>query len=185
MISGPTRTDGLRTYFGNKSDYVRNFFEKVPVLIDSSLGIDIVLAYVFFRLEYGQRLILYSGVRKLHKTNSELTWDAIETHDLKRKDFMNLFKIIYGFPIKKYAKDDLKIAEKFRDYLMHGKDIKTTQMIEAIGRVLDYSSKINEQVDQKCGFKPFSNLRGLTGAGKSLDKSTSRWVLKGMGFNLD
>ena len=51
-------------------------------MIHSGFSLDILLAYLFFRIEQGQRQTLYCGARKPHKTESTLTWRALDTHDL-------------------------------------------------------------------------------------------------------
>jgi len=187
MTKLPSQTRTLRTFYDKRTEEVRGFFDKLPTLLDADLGIDIILAYTFFSLESGQRLVLFSGARKRHRTDSSLTWQAIETHDLKRKDFQNLFKLLYGFQISKDAHDLLKQAEDTRDALMHGQNVSTRQMIQAISKVLRYCEEMNKKIFSKsdCKFKPFTgDRRGFTGSAGSFDKSTSRWVLKGMGFNI-
>lgn len=59
------------------------------------------------------------------------------------------------------------------------------QLRNAIAAVLQYAEEINEQLEKKAGIKPFCNsLKGFKGRKTPLDRSTTRWVLKGMGFNI-
>jgi hypothetical protein len=168
-------------------DEIRAFFSDFPNLIDSAFSLDILLAYLFFRIEQGQRQTLYYGARKLHKTESSLTWEAIDAHDLTRAGFKKLFKTIYGFDLSKAATDYLTDAEKIRDRLMHGKAVTEKEKREAISKVMQYAKEMNDliAINKSLGFKPFSgNLRGIVGRLTSLDKSTTRWILKGMGFTI-
>ncbi len=71
---------------------VQTFFADLPALIESDFSLNIVLAYAFFRIEQGQRQTLYCGARKLHRTESTLTWKAIDLHDLTREGFQGAFQ---------------------------------------------------------------------------------------------
>lgn len=176
---------GLRNLYNDRPAEVQKFFADFPALVDSSFPLDILLAYVFFRMEQGQHLSLYCGARKLHKTDSELTWKALDLHHLTRDGFKELFHTIYGFKIDKTTLDCIEKAENFRDKMMHGKMVQEKDEREAISRVLHYAERMNNLISskQKAGFKPFSgNLKGFVGRLESLDQATTRWILKGMGF---
>jgi hypothetical protein len=176
---------GIKTQHASLPEEIRAFFPEVPELIDSSFSLDILLAYLFFRIEQGQRLTLYCGARKLHRTESTLTWKAIDSHDLTRAGFRDLFRTIYGFDMDKAAADSLADAEKIRDKLMHGKVLTEKDKREAISKVMHYAKEVNDliAVKKSLGFKPFcGDLRGFVGRLEPLDRSTTRWILKGMGF---
>lgn len=51
--------------------------------------------------------------------------------------------------------------------------------------VLLYAKKFNEFIYGIGSFKPFGSLIGFKGGTKTLDDSTSRWILKGIGFLID
>jgi hypothetical protein len=178
---------GLRNLYNRLPVEVQGLFGEMPALLDGNLSLDIVLAYVFFRVEQGQHVTLYCGARKLHKTESDLTWQALDGHHMTRDEFRNLFKTIYGFPIGADALDCITKAETIRDRVMHGKRVGEPDKREAVCRVLQYPAMMNELIaDTKgLGFRPFSgNLRGIVGRLEHLDKSTTRWILKGMGLTL-
>ncbi len=178
---------GLKNLYSSLSADVQAFFGDFPALVDSAFSLDILLAYVFFRMEYGQRLTLYCGARKLHKTESSLTWCALDVQHITREDFRDLFSKIYGFPIDDTTSACIKDAEGIRDRLMHGRDLEESDKREAVSKALQYAERMNDLIERKKahGLKPFSgDLRGFAGRGESLDKSTTRWILKGMGFTL-
>ena len=186
-IAIPASRPRLRKLYDTLPPEARGFFGEVPGLLDADLSLDIVLAYVFFRVEQGQHLTLYCGARKLHKTESTLTWQALDDHHMTRDEFRSLFKTIYGFPIHKDTLDCIARAETIRDRVMHGKRVTEADKREAIARVLQYASLMNQQVSvtEAAGFKPFSkDLRGFAGRLPHLDKATTRWILKGMGFSV-
>ncbi len=183
----PKTRKGIKKLHASSPVEVQSFFADLPALIDSAFSLEIVLAYVFFRVEYGQRLTLYCGARKLHKTESSLTWKAIDAHDLTRKGFKELFQTIYGFAVSKAAADSLADAVGIRDRLMHGKGLTDREKREAVSKVLHYAEQMNEliAVRKTLGFRPFcGDLRGFVGRLGVLDKSTTRWILKGMGFTI-
>ena len=41
---------------------------------------------------------------------------------------------------------------------------------------------MNDWVYQAAGVRPFGDKRGFKGRAEALDKSTTRWILKGMGL---
>jgi hypothetical protein len=183
MVSIVKTRPGLKKAYASCSPEVRGFFGDLPALVDSVFSLDIILAYMFFRLELGQALSLYYGARKLHKIDADLAWSAVDTHHMTRDSYLVFFECIYGSPIAKAAVKSLQVAEKTRDRLMHGKSVTDPQRRDAICRVMDYAARINILAASKDGPKPFDDdHRGFAGASEPLDKATSRWILKGMGF---
>ncbi len=184
----PKTKKGLLAFYNSMPREVQAFFADVPHLVSGGFSLDVSLAYIFFRLEKGQRLALFCGARKLHKTESSLTWKAIDSHELTRNGFRELFRTIFGYDLSEQASGDIKRAEAIRDDLMHGRDVSEAKKREAIALALDYARAMNNLVanTKKSGFKPYSSdLRGFVGRLASLDKATTRWILKGMGFKLD
>ena len=183
-ISIPGKRLGLKNVYSSMPDEVRSFFVDLPALIDSKFSLDIALAYMFFRIELGQRQMLYYGARKLHRTETQLTWKAIDLHHFTRKEIKDKFKTIYGFRISNTADQYIADAEKVRDKLMHGIKPTEKELREAICRAMYYVKEINELVAKKYDFYPISGYqRGISGRSKPLDKSTTKWILMGMGFD--
>ena len=185
-INIPPSRPGLRNLFNTLGSDITGFYSEFNDLVDSTLPLHVLLAYVFFRLEQGQLLALYLGSRKLQRTDSELTWKALDSQRIDRETFLTYFETIYSFPIPQPIREIIVPAEKIRDRLMHGKIVTDPNLREAIARPLYYSLEINNLIAQKInGLRPFvSDLRGVIGRLESLDKPTSRWILKGMGFQL-
>jgi hypothetical protein len=168
------------------SNDVQGYFSDLPALVASSFGSEIILAYAFLRLEQGQYQTLYCAARKLHKTETDLTKRALDRQHMTRGAYLEFFKTILGFPIDNNIQSIIEAAEEIRDRVVHGKRVSETEKLEAISRVLHYSDRMNEfiAVHKKLRFRPFSErIRGFSGSLSSLDKATTRWILKGMGFN--
>ena len=87
--------------------------------------------------------------------------------------------------IPKKLVSSIEEAESVRDDVMHGSSKSAPKKRKAIGIVLRYAEEMNEFVDDEAGIRPFSDdLRGFKGRASSLDKKTTRWILKGMDFNV-
>lgn len=174
---------GLLNRFNAAPPEIRSYFEHVPKLIDE-FPLDVCLSYVFAQLERAQNAILYCGVVKLHRADAALAKTTIDVHRMTRPDFKAKFETVFAKPIPSATSDLLQKAEEARDRVMHGKKTTDDEKRNAVASVLDYAEAINGLVSGSAGFKPFGDLRGFKGAAQSLDKSTTRWLLKGMGFTI-
>lgn len=175
---------GLKNAFAACSKDVRGYFEHIPRLLDE-FPMDVCLSYVFARLELGQNMALYCGAVRIHRADGEVAKNAISTHHMTRPGFVELYKTVFDVDLPKAAHADLEKAEKTRDKIMHGKGADDGEIRNAIAQVLEYAEEVNKQLGAKHGFKPFGPLRGFAGGkAKRLDKRTSRFLLKGMGFSI-
>ena len=172
---------GLRKAFKDASEDIQAYFEHLPDLLDQ-FPMDVCLAYAFSRLELGQNMALYCGAVRIHKVNSEVARNAVSKQHMTRESFIELYKTVFDVNLPRTAHADLRSAAKTRDAIMHGKTATDNDVRNAIARVLEYADEINKQLQRKHGLKPFGNLKGFAGRSKKLDKRTSRFVLKGMGF---
>jgi len=174
---------GLLNRFNAAPAEIRAYFEHVPKLI-ADFPLDVCLSYVFAQVERAQNSILYCGVVKLHRADATLARTAIDVHHMTRPEFKAKFETVLGKAIPPATSDLLAKAEDARDRVMHGKQTTDEEKRNAVASVLDYAEAINQLVSSIAGFKPFGDLRGFKGAAQSLDKSTTRWLLKGMGFTI-
>jgi len=175
---------GLIREHGLCSREVQEYFKHLPKLV-AEFPLDVCLSYLFARMEQGQNVALYCGIVKVHKANATLAWQAIQSLHITRGEFRRKFTAIFGADPAKAAQKDLEVAEKVRDAVMHGKSVTEAQKRNAIAAVLWYAEEINKQLGSVAGFKPFrASLKGFKGRARSLDKSATRWMLKGMGFDI-
>jgi len=172
---------GLKKAYNSCSKEVREYFEHISELLDD-FPMDVCLAYVFARLELGQNMALYCGAVRIHRVNAEVARNAVGTHHMTRENFVALYKTVFDLDLPSDAHADLKSAEKTRDMIMHGKGANDDTIRNAIARVLEYAEEINKKLHAKYGLKPYGSLQGFAGKSKKLDKRTSRFLLKGMGF---
>jgi len=67
---------------------------------------------------------------------------------------------------------------------MHGKSVIAVDLRKAISSIFDYAEALDSEVQKLSGVRPFGDLRGFKGRSQPLDKTTSKWLLKGLGFSL-
>lgn len=127
-------------------------------------------------------MTIYCSVVKLHRVHTEVASVAVNNHHMNRDGFKHLFKDITGKPLRAATMARIAAAEKVRDKLLHGKSTTEEQKRQAVADILEYAEAFNSDVHAICGVRPFGKLKGFKGRAKPLDKSTSRWVLKGMGI---
>ena len=174
---------GILDEYSTAPSLVQNYFAYLPGLL-GGFPLDVCLSYAFSQVEVAHNMTLYCGVVRLHRANSQLARTAIDTHHMTRKDFKEKFKTVFGQDIPDKVSSKLTAAEDVRDKVMHGKSATAKEKRETLANVIEYAVAFNSLVSGIASFRPFGDLRGFKGRAQSLDKSTTRWVLKGMGFSI-
>lgn len=183
MSMSVPRTRGLLNQFDRCSDEVRSYYEHFPKLAEE-FPWDVTISYLFARVELAHNMTLYCGMVKQHKVDTGIARTAVDNRHMTRDGFKELFKAIMGKSLKHSIIAKMKEAEKIRDKILHGKSVKDEDKRKAIADIIAYADLYNSFVFDIGGFKPFGPLQGFKGRGAPLDKSTSRWIVKGMGFEL-
>jgi len=169
--------------FKKAPTFIQEYFKYLPDLV-ANFPWDVSIGYLFTRIEYAKHMTIYCGILKLHSADSTLTWKAIENLQMTREQFINLFKIVFRQPIESSILKKLRDSENVRDMVVHGKNPHDSKIRKAMVDAIDFCIQFNDYVYKRAGFRPMAKLVGFKGRKKSLDKSTTRWLLKGMGFNL-
>lgn len=175
---------GVRNRLVEAPEEVQFYLEPVAELIERYPW-EVSLSYLFARVEKAHIMSLYCGVVKLHKTDAGLAATAVDQFENTRHQFQIMFENIFGKPIPKRTRKMLETAQGVRDRALHGKNVIDKDYRAAVVSIIEYASEFNQHCSQLAGFRPFGDLRGYKGASASLDRSTSRWVLKGIGLPLD
>jgi len=162
---------------------VSGHFSHVPKLIES-FPYEVALAYSFLKIEQAQNRALYGGVVKVHRGEADFVRRVMNFQHLTRDRFKEIYKNVFGVALAKATTDKLNTAEKIRDRVIHGKSVDDNEMREAIADCLEYACLFNADVSACAGFKPFGNMRGFKGRADSLDKRTTKWVMRGLGFGV-
>ncbi len=163
-------------------EHIQNHFYDFETLIEYEW--EVILAYVFFKLEQAQVRTLFGGSIKLYRVNSEMAWKAVETEHISRNAFREFYKNIFNRDISATAIEPLRKAEEVRDKVIHGKHVPEKAKRNACGWALEYAEAFDKEVYELAKFHPFGSFTGITGKAKRLDKKTSRAVMKGFGFHI-
>lgn len=176
--------DQVKQRFEAQTAGVRGYLFLLDELLDNISQPEPALAYCFQRIEMAQRVGLYALLMREYRTNSELTWLAVDKIDLTRSNFPILYKNITGKDLDPKLRATIGKAEGVRDSITHGRSQSAAQVNSAILKCLEYVELLNEQFKKDGGFCPVGPLRGVTGKkGKpQLDKKISRAILRGLGF---
>jgi hypothetical protein len=180
IVTAPSYIALLKKYDFCSED-VKKYFGLLPQLI-KDYPHSVSLAYIFFETEKAQNRVLYGGVVKLHRGNAKTVENLVYAAHIKRESFLTLFRNVFDKELSQPVVSKLKVAEKTRDKLLHGKKVTDASLREAIADVLDYADAMNNELDILAGFKPFGDMRGFKGRKEALDAKTTRWLMKGLGF---
>jgi hypothetical protein len=161
-------------------NHIRWHFPDLSTLLESELPLEIALAYTFLKLEQAWNRALYGGLVRVHKADATFARRILDMQHLTRDGFQVLFRNVFGK--EPAGQKDIERAEKIRDRVIHGKKVEAASLREAIGDALDYSHALHDQIFNLAGFTPFGDMRGFATKVTTLDRSTTKWVLKGMGF---
>jgi hypothetical protein len=180
-MSIPSSRKALISLLDAAPQNVQYYFDGMPSLIQN-YPLEVALAYAFSRVETAQLMTLYCGVVKVHRAASGPAWRSIGEYHLTRGGFRNQFEIVFGRKLPEPLLKKLGEAESTRDKVLHGKWASERDKRGAIAGVIEYAIAINALTKALAGFQPFGDLRGFKGRAGALDASTTRWLLKGMGF---
>ena len=167
-----------------QDDGVQWYFDLLPELLDKISSSSPALAYCFQQIEAAQRVGIYALLMREYRTDSEMTWSAVDRLDITRSNFPALFERIVGKSLDKRGRAIIEPAEHVRDAITHGRDKSDAEIHAAILKCLEYVEFLNDEFGKKAGFRPVGKLRGVTSKkGRAqLDKKISRAVLQGLGL---
>jgi hypothetical protein len=172
----------LQAHYAAKPRYLREFFWDMPDLIDQASKFQIALAYTFLRTELAQNRTLYGGALRLYRAHSEVAQGMIDAQHLTRSHFKELYKNTFGRNIPAAVEASFGAAQAVRNRIIHGKGVDPPLIRNALADILDYASGLDAEVFAIANFHPFGDMRGIRGRQVSLDKKTTQWLLKGLGY---
>jgi hypothetical protein len=169
--------------FDSCPEEIRTCLSDLPRLLDS-FPLDVSISYLFTQIQRAHNATLCSGAVRVHKANRNVARAAVGAQRVTIGAFPEQFEAVFGKPIPDEVTDELEAAEIVHGKILNGQRTLEKEKRETIGHVLDYALALNRFVNGLAKFKPFSDQRGSDGCAESLSKSTTRWMLKGMGFSL-
>ncbi|WP_300058647.1 hypothetical protein [uncultured Roseobacter sp.] len=172
----------LKKQYDDFPEATRNYLRKLDMLLADGKNLDAALAYIFMKLEEGHHKALKCGLVRIHDCNSAKVDEALRKQRFTRAYFRTVYKNVFGEAIPSEITGIISIAEKTRDGLIHGKDVKELELRKAISLALSYVFEVGQLVEKKTGKNPYGDLRGLAGRKAPLKKTTSYWVMKGIGL---
>lgn len=172
---------GVIHHFNDAPDDVKDYFPNFVELVENYPW-DVSVSYFFSRIEQAKHMVIYCGIVKLHWCESTLTRTMVDKEHMSRGRFKELYKTVFGKNIKSEIIIKLENGEKARDKIAHGKNWTEKEVREGLVSAIDFASEFNDFVQEDAGFRPFGSLKGFKGRAESLPKSTTRWVLQGMGI---
>jgi len=168
--------------FNAHDEKVIKYFDPCSDLLENSYAYEVVISYMFSKLEQAHREALIFGAVKIHGVDTALARSVIDKYDLTRKDFREKFKNIYGYRVPADAVTKITRAEQIRDKILHGKNVKIGQQQQCILDTIDYFAALNDVMYQNSTIWLAGDRRGYKGRKSVHNKATSRWILKGMGL---
>jgi len=169
--------------FDSCPEEIQAYLSDLPGLLDG-FPLDVSIGYLFTQIERAHNATLYQGAVKVHKANRNVARAAVGTQHMTREGFQEQFETVFGQPIPEEVAQELEEAETVRDRILNGQHTQEKEKREAIDHILNYAQAFNRFVNRLARFKPFGEHMGSNGCNESLNKSTTRWMLKGMGFSL-
>ena len=182
-----------------------SFSEFLPGSPHSKSAWDILIAYLFIKVEQAHRMALYAVMIKKHRINTKLATEIAGNSHLSRESFLKQYKKLTGETLCKDAAKYYIPSAKIRGNVMHGKGIvhgrgilfankvSNQEKKSAVVWILEYAVLFNKQfqsffVDKKTkelpNFKPFGRMRGF--AGEDLDNyKKSKETLEKLGISLE
>ncbi len=148
----------------------KEYLNVIPLIIDISNNVsrdkdkdifDILLAYLFIRVEHGQRRILRGLAINEHNVKSSEAEDIVNKWHINQLEFIILHKIFTGKLIKPKILEYKRKATDVRNNIIHGKIVTDAEKAQAIKDILNYIEKLNDLVRLKYKFKPFGNMKGF------------------------
>jgi hypothetical protein len=169
--------------FNAHDEEVIDYFAPCSDLLTDEYRYEVVISYMFSRIEIAHREVLYFGVVKLHEVDSKLARTIINEYDLQCGDFRTKFEQIYGYRMPAELREKIESAEKVRDRILHGKKNKEAgDMGRAILDTMDYLTGLNDLLYEKSRIWIAGDRRGMMGNRASHSKASSKWILMGMGL---
>lgn len=181
MADAPANYKQVLTMYSQQPKPIQEYFESLPELVERYEW-DISISYVFSRIETIKHRTLYCGLIKLHWTDTQLTSELLDKDHMSRGRFRDLFHVVFGKRIDRDILEKLSAAESVRDKVAHGKHLTQSEARKCLADALDFAASFDQFVFDHANFRPFGDLRGFKGRKEALPKSTTRWVLKGMGI---
>ena len=163
---------------------VKNHLAIFPKIVatDDKDTLTVLAAYLFMKIEAGQRRIIYVGVIKKRNTNRAVARTILTHFWMDRSQFKEKYLALSGRNIDDEIIELGDAITPIRNGLIHGKIVDDSKKVKAIKDALDYIKLLNAQTFIDFEFQPFSDLTGFNGRRITNDDATSRQTLVNLGI---
>ena len=180
-----------RKYRGLPPDTVRWYLSSFPHLMkalkNNKHTLNILLIYLFIRVELAQHRILYFVMIEKYKLDEKVVRKKIDALQMNRDQFVCLYEIVVGKPMDKETDELGVLAQQVRNPIMHGRyeEIDTKTKEDAIVSIFDYSVLLNTQAHKdikelKLEFEPFGKKENFKAEGDIHSEEVSKNIIKEM-----
>ncbi len=143
---------------------------------------EVALGYMFDRVAQSHNQLIVAGLVLKHKAHRDVAREVAAFHECTWDEFHYEYQTVFGAVIPEAAADLYIAANEQRRAFMSGKRVSSKDQSIVVENLLKYADAFDEAVWADARLHPFSDLSKTKPRGSSLDKDSTRWVLKGMGF---
>lgn len=169
--------------FNAASKRVQEHFKHLPALTQD-FPVSVAVSYAFDRVAVAHNTTIVAGLVKKYRLNKDVAREIADFQRGSWDEFHYEYQTVFGSVIPDEISDQFAAAEMKRDHLLSGKRVSSTEQGAAVELLLAYADTLDAFVAKDAKLHPFSDLTGVKSRSTPLDKTTSRWILKGMGFPL-
>ncbi|NNE36590.1 MAG: hypothetical protein HKN13_15255 [Rhodothermales bacterium] len=159
----------------------KEHFRHVPSLIEQYKP-EVAVGYVFDCASAAHNATIVAGLVTKHKAHRAVAREVAVFQECAWDEFHYEYQTVFGSVIPEAVSILFGEANELRRALLSGKRVSSKDQCGLIIQMLQYADALDEFVYADARIHPFADLSSAKPRGSSLDKSSTRWVLKGMGF---
>ncbi len=148
--------DPVKWYFNSIEDFIDSIESNQHIL-------NIIIFYLYMKIEYAQRRILYTVLIRDHYLNKEKVKEIIYDLRMEQRHFYEIYNILSPIEINQEARDFMEESREIRNSIMHGNydEFSPESKENAISAIFDYAVSLNAQVKEHFKFEPFGKLEEI------------------------
>lgn len=172
---------GVIDAFNASSARTKEYYAIVPGLIEHHKP-DVALAYVFDRAAAAHNATIVAGLVVKHRAHRDVAREIASFQECAWDEFHYEYQTVFGSVIPESVSAIYGEANEVRRHFLSGKRVSSKDLCATVSQMLKYSDELDAFVYSDARIHPFSDLSKTKSRGAALDKNSTRWVLKGMGF---
>ena len=172
--------DPVKWYFNSIEDFINSIESNQHIL-------NIIIFYLYMKIEYAQRRILYTVLIRDYYLNKEKVKEIIYDLRMGQQHFYEIYNVLSPVKINQEAMDLMEESREIRNSIMHGNydEFSPESKEKAISAIFDYAVSLNAQVKKSFKFEPFEKLEEPEEAKNSLNAEKTVRELKKLVISLE